>query len=112
MVCANVAVVKVSGAWDLGRNGVVAGAGLVAANNCLLLVRLAPMAAPLAAAVAVGDITAVDGDPFGVVFGLRQSWLRLLLTASIGRKHCASGLNVFVTSRSAQVSSCRSLDSE
>lgn len=91
----------------------VAGAGLVAASNCLLLGKLAPTTKLLAAAVAVGELfDAVDGDPLGDVIGLRQSWLRLLLTASIGRKHCASGLNVLVTSRSAHVSSWRSLDSE
>lgn len=67
------AVVKVSGAWDLGRNAVVAGAGLVADSNCLWLVRLEPMA-PLVQAVAVGDVVdAVEGDPFGDGLGLRQS---------------------------------------
>ena len=40
-----------------------------------------------------------------VDFGLRLSPLRETPTASIGRKHWASGLKVLVTSRSARVSS-------
>lgn len=53
----------------------MAGAGLVAANICLLLVTAEPMSEdPLVAAVAVGEVVdAVDGDPSGEVFGLRQS---------------------------------------
>lgn len=44
----------------------------------------------------------VGGEFCGEVFGLNDNALSEELTASIGRKHCASGLNVFVTSRSAE----------
>ena len=47
-----------------------------------------------------------------VDFGLRLRPLKDVLTASIGLKHCASGLKVLVTSRSAEVSSCGSPVSE
>lgn len=81
------AVVNVSGAWDRGKKE-LADAGLVAS-------------------VALNDGLGADvgGEPCGDVFGLKLKPLKLLLTASIGRKHCASGLNVFVTSRSADKSS-------
>lgn len=93
-VCANVAVVNVSVAWDLGKND-AAGAGLVVI-------------------VVLNDGLGADvgGEPCGDAFGLKLSPERLLLTASIGRKHWASGLNVFVTSRSAEQSSWWSFDSE
>lgn len=93
-VCAKVAVVNVSVAWDLGKND-VAGAGLVVI-------------------VVLNDGLGADvgGEPCGDAFGLKLSPERLLLTASIGRKHWASGLNVFVTSRSAEQSSWWSFDSE
>lgn len=94
LVWAKVAVVNVSGAWDLGKNE-LAGAGLV-----------------VSVALKVGLGADVGGEPCGEVFGLRLSALRFVLTASIGRKHCASGLNVFVTSRSADESSWWSFDSE
>lgn len=93
------AVVKVSGAWVRGRNewAPVPGAGLV-------------VRAPF---LNVGLPVDASGDPLGDVFGLILSVPKLELTASIGRKHCASGLNVFVTSRSAEEeSSWCSLDSE
>ena len=93
-VWANVAVVKVSGAWDLGKNE-LAGAGLVVTVD-----------------LNVGLGADVGGEPCGDVFGLKLSALKLLLTASIGLKHCASGLKVFVTSRSAEESSWWSFDSE
>lgn len=56
----------------------------------------------------------VGGEFCGDVFGLNDSALNDELTASIGRKHCASGLNVFVTSRSADdvSSEWRSCDSD
>lgn len=56
----------------------------------------------------------VGGEFCGDVFGLNDNALIDELTASIGRKHCASGLNVFVTSRSADdvSSEWRSCDSE
>lgn len=94
-VCANVAVVNVIDAWDLGKNEFV-GAGLVVM--------------PLFLNVGLG--ADVGGEPWGEVFGLKQSPFKLELTVSIGRKHCASGLNVFVTSLSADESSWWLFDSE
>lgn len=62
----------------------------------------------------LGALADVGGEFCGDVFGLNDNALNDELTASIGRKHCASGLNVFVTSRSAdEVSSeWRSCDSD
>lgn len=94
LVWAKVAVVNVNGAWDRGRNE-LAGAGLV-----------------VTVALNVGLGADVGGEPCGDVFGLKLKLLRFVLTASIGRKHWASGLNVFVTSRSADESSWWSFDSE
>lgn len=54
----------------------------------------------------------VGGDPCGEVLGLKLSPFMLELTASIGRKHWASGLKVLVTSWSVDESSVRSLFSE
>lgn len=56
----------------------------------------------------------VGGEFCGEFFGLKDKAPSDVLTASIGRKHCASGLNVLVTSRSADdvSSECRSCDSE
>lgn len=50
---------------------------------------------------AAGLAADVGGELCGVILGLSDSPLIDVLTASIGRKHCASGLNVLVTSRSA-----------
>lgn len=54
-------------------------------------------------ATAAGDGADVGGELCGDDFGLKDNTLIDELTASIGRKHCASGLNVFVTSRSAEL---------
>lgn len=56
----------------------------------------------------------VGGEFCGEFFGLNDSAPSDVLMASIGRKHCASGLNVLVTSRSADdvSSEWRSCDSE
>lgn len=43
----------------------------------------------------------VGGEFCGEFLGLNDSAPSDVFTASIGRKHCASGLNVLVTSRSA-----------
>lgn len=50
-----------------------------------------------------GEGADVGGELCGDDFGLKDNTLMDELTDSIGRKHWASGLNVFVTSRSADV---------
>lgn len=115
LVWAKVAVVNVSGAVDLGMK---VGTGLGELLN----------------GVGVGDdrAEAVDVEEPAWLFkvlgraedncwllngevdlfvGMRESPPRLVPTVSIGRKHCASGLNVLVTSLSAELSSCTSSES-
>lgn len=53
----------------------------------------------------MGLVDDVGDKSFGELLGLRESTLNDELIISIGRKHCASGLNVEVTSRSALLSS-------
>lgn len=86
LVCAKVAVVKVRGCDGRGRKGaglggVLGGAGEAEAEGAAL---------PKGEAGFWGD---------------SERAAIPLLTASIGRKHCASGLKVLFTSRSAELSS-------
>lgn len=116
LVCAKVAVVKVSGAVVRGMK---AGTGLGEPLNELVM--------------GVGEGADEEPDPWplcwllddpllallpnelgngDVDLGLRLSPPSDVPTASIGLKHWASGLNVLVTSRSAELSSCGSPVSE
>lgn len=108
-VWANVAVVNVSGACVRFKN--VEATLVLAVPFVPFFGKLLPF---VALADEAGDDADVDGELCGDDFGLNDNALIDELTASIGRKHCASGLNVFVTSRSADdVSSAwRSFDSE
>lgn len=78
--------------WLMVLLMVVLGCATGAAASC----------APTAAGCAVAAKGVID-------LGERLRLLRLQLTDSIGLKHCASGLKVLVTSRSAEFSSCGSL---
>lgn len=136
-VWANVAVVNVRGAWDLCKNAPPAdGAGLVGLPPLpvlpvlpVLLPELLLPTGTLTVVLKVGltfTLTAITpflmkvgldsdvGDAVhgGEPFGLKLRPFMLELTASIGWKHCASGLKVFVTSRSFEESSWCSLVSE
>lgn len=97
-VAAKLAVVNVSGTCERGKNelppplfvpAVDVDPGEPFAFFMKLLAELAGLGAE------------VGGEFCGDIFGLNDNALNDELTTSIGRKHCASGLNVFVTSRSA-----------
>lgn len=77
LVCAKVAVVKVSGAAVFGKNAVMGDASRVLKGG-------------------VGELEEYGDDDFGLMETLLKEELRL----SMGLKHCASGLKVLVTSLS------------
>ena len=53
----------------------------------------------------IGLVDDIGDESFGEPFGLKVIPFKDELNISIGRKHCASGLKVVVTSRSALLSS-------
>lgn len=53
----------------------------------------------------IGLVDDIGDESLGEPFGLNVSPFKDELNISIGRKHCASGLKVVVTSRSALLSS-------
>lgn len=89
-VCAKVAVVKRTGScwrpWNVD-----------------VLLPLAPDG--LLFLLYMGLVDDVGDESLGELFGLNVKPFKDELIISIGRKHCASGLNVEVTSRSALLSS-------
>lgn len=86
-VCAKVAVVNSTGSCCRPRNVAV----LLAPDGLLFLY--------------IGLVDDVGEESLGELFGLSVKPHKDELRISIGRKHCASGLKVVVTSRSALLSS-------
>ena len=96
-VCAKVAVVKSTGSCCRPRNVAVAVADpllpLLALPDGLLFLPY------------MGLVDEVGDESLGELLGLSVKPFSDELMISMGRKHCASGLNVVVTSRSALLSS-------
>lgn len=94
-VCAKVAVVKSTGSCCRPRN----------VDAVVPLPLPVPLVPDGLLFLYIGLDDDVGDESFGELFGLKVSPFNVELMISIGRKHCASGLNVVVTSRSALLSS-------
>lgn len=76
-----------------------------AAAGVFVLFDITPPFGLLLTFLYMGLVDDIGDESFGEPFGLKVIPFNDELNISIGRKHCASGLKVVVTSRSALLSS-------